>query len=100
VILYCRDQNFLHAKYHLDTAKLKALSTELDIAEIEDYLRSICSISEGTTNSGPIGSLPMADRYRWLTATRSTIVQCSKTHPGLCKNSEVMLEQLFQKLVL
>ncbi len=100
VILYCAGQKFLQAIYELDEEKLGAFSNDLDIEEIKEYLQSLCAIAKGGDDAGPIGKLPIADRFRWLSATRSTVVQTSKTHPGLCKDAGEMLKQLFEEMVL
>ena len=64
------------------------------------HLKTFEQISLGEKNAGPIAQLPIAERFRWLTATRSTIVQTSKVHPGFCGDPEETLEKLFEKLVL
>jgi hypothetical protein len=101
VVLYCAKQKFLQVIFTLDRERLLAFSGELDIAEIQEYLDSFDRICRGETDAGPIGKLPMAERFRWLTATRSTVVQTSKVHPGLCGGAaEEMLARLYSQLVL
>lgn len=100
VILYARSGQFLKAKFQLDKIKLSALAKDVDMAEIEDHLSALEKISEGKPGSGPIGALDAASRFRWLTATRSTIVQASKVHPGFCDDPSRALEKLFEQLVL
>jgi hypothetical protein len=101
VILYCKKQGFLGFLYLVDENKLKALSADLDIEEIKQNLYAFEQISLGTPDSGPIGQLDMASRFRWLTATRSTVVQASKVHPGLCAGDlNERLQRLFEQLVL
>ncbi|MDB5196848.1 MAG: hypothetical protein JWP88_1219 [Flaviaesturariibacter sp.] len=99
VTLYCAKQRFLNAIITVDADRLKAFAPALDIAEMESYLsafRRICCAERG---SGPIGKLDLASRFRWLTATRSTIVQSSKIHPGLCNDPQETLERLHRQLV-
>ena len=100
VILYSRKQNFLQALYKLDKTKLKAFSENIDIAEVEEHLLSIERICKGGADSGAIGKFDMASRFRWLTATRSTVVQTSKVHPGFCDNPGEAIQKLFAQLVL
>ena len=100
VILYCAKQGFLQTIYQLDKIKLRAFSEKLDIEEVEDYLHTLEKICAGGKTSGPIGLLPIASRFRWLTATRSTIVQTSKIHPGFCKNPQDTINHLYNQLVL
>jgi len=100
VILYCAKQKFLQAKYLLDEARLNAFTTDLDIDELKEHICSIERICLGDKAAGPIGKLDMASRFRWLTATRSTIVQTSKVHPGFCVDAMETLEKLFVQLVV
>ena len=100
VILFCKPARFLGMKIHVDEARLRALSARLDIGELQDYLAAWEQICEGSREAGVIGSLGQAERFRWLTATKSTILQCSAVHPGLCGNPGETLERLFRELVL
>lgn len=100
VILYSRQKKFLKALYRIDKIRLNTLNGKLDIEELEDYLKSLERICEGSTDAGPIGQLDLASRFRWLTATRSTIIQTSKVHPGFCADPMLALEKLFAEMVL
>jgi len=99
VIVYCADQNFLQTKFELNKEKLFTFSNDLDIEELEKRLCAFEQICKGTKEGGPIGKLPIASRFRWLTATRSTVVQTSPVHPGLCVNAGETLEKLYAELV-
>ena len=99
VILYARKQKFLQTIYHLDHKRLEVFCKVLDIQVLEQNLQSFKRISEGSPDAGPIGKLDAASRFRWLTATRSTIVQCSKVHPGFCGDPKTTLKRLFEQLV-
>ncbi len=100
VILYCPKKGFLKVRYQLDEARLKAFSCNLEVTELEEYLRTLERICMGGKNAGPIGMLPIASRFRWLTATRSTIIQTSKIHPGFCIEPDETLDRLYGLLVL
>ncbi len=100
VVLYCPQKKFLQVLFRLDGERLKAFACELDIPEVGQYLQAFEKICAGSKDSGPIGKLPVADRFRWLTATRSTVVQTSKTHTGLCNDLEETIQRLHQQLVL
>lgn len=100
VILYSRDKQYLKMLYKLDKARLLCLSDKIDIQELEQHLQSVNRICKGTKDSGPIGQLDMASRFRWLTAKRSTVVQTSNVHPGFCEDPDKALEKLFKNLVL
>jgi hypothetical protein len=100
VILYCRPHKFLRAIIHVDEERLKALSNKTDLAELKQHLRAIEEIANGAPDAGPIGKLDMASRFRWLSATRSTIVQSSKVHPGICSDPQEKIRKLFEQYVM
>jgi hypothetical protein len=100
VILYCKKLQFLQTRYTLPVERLHAFSGFLDIGEIKEYLCAFEQICLGSTAGGPIAKLDSASRFRWLTATRSTIVQTSKVHPGFCIDPLITLEKLHERLVL
>ncbi len=100
VVLFCQSQRFLKAIYCVDEKKLTAFSPTMDLSEIESYLHAFARICDGGLPGGAIGALPVASRFRWLTATRSSVVQASKVHPGYCKSPDETLEKLFAALVL
>jgi hypothetical protein len=100
VILYCRDQGFLHTLYTLNEQRLQAFSADLDMQELQERLHAFERICCGRKEGGRIGQLGIAERFRWLTAARSTIVQTSPVHPGLTGNATQTLERLFAQLVL
>ncbi len=100
VILFCKKKKFLKVLYTLDENKIRALSENTDLEEFKAHLVAFEEIALGNKDSGPIGELEVAERFRWLTATRSTILQTSKVHPGLCKNLEETLNKLYNEQVL
>jgi hypothetical protein len=100
VILYCKDLKFLDTRYTLHKDRIHALCAEVDCNEVEEHLRSFEKIAKGRKDGGPIAALDMPSRFRWLTATRSTIIQTSKVHPGFCENPQETLERLHSRLVL
>lgn len=100
VVLYCRSLGFLQCVYELPAARLQAFAcTTLDLDDLHNRLRAFEKICQGRREGGPIGQLPVAERFRWLTATRSTVVQTSAVHPGLCEVPADTLARLFQELV-
>ena len=100
LILYCSAQKFLQAKYYLDEHRLKVFCPETDLHEISMNLDAFCQISKGDQQGGPIAKLDPASRFRWLTATRSTVLQTSKVHPGFCAEAEKTFQKLFEEMVL
>lgn len=99
VILFCPAEGFLQTRYELNAGRLQALSAGLDMGELEERLQAFQRICAGGAGGGTIGQLPLAGRFRWLTATRSTIVQTSKVHPGLCGDALETLNRLHEQLV-
>ena len=100
VLLYARQRKFLGMRYVLNEARIKAFAPDLDLAEIEAYLKAWEAMIQGSPQGGKIGELDLANRFRWLSASRSTLLQCSPTHPGLCGDAEALLEDFFQRFVL
>lgn len=100
VILYCAKQKFLQAEILLNKEKLSAFSKSTDIKEIEGNLLALKQICAGGRESGPIGQLDAASRFRWLTAMRSTVLQTSRVHPGFCKDASEKIIALLEEQVL
>jgi hypothetical protein len=100
VVLFCSQQKFLRVIFHLEESRLKALCNKIDLEELSEYTNAFERICKGGAEGGPIGKLPLAERFRWLTATRSTVLQTSKVHPGLCEDAAEMLTRLHTQLVL
>jgi hypothetical protein len=99
VIVYSPTRQYLKAKIRLDTARLAALAPALDAAMIMKHLEAIPVLCEGGAGAGPIGQLPLRARFHWLVAPRSTIIQTSAVHTGLCEDGDKMLEHLLEKMV-
>jgi len=99
VILYCKDRKYLNTITHLNLKKLSCFAPDADVEEINAHLNAYEQIAKGESKGGPIARLDMASRFRWLTATRSTMVQSSQTHSGYCEDPEKALEDLFEKYI-
>ena len=99
VILYCSAQDFLQTAFELNEERLRAFAGDLKISEIEEHLRAFEQICAGGAKSGAIGKLPLGERFRWLTSPRSTVVQISPVHTGLCSDARETLASLLTKLV-
>ena len=100
VVVYCHKLKFLQVRFTVDRKRINAFCSTLYLDEIEEHLRAFERVCKGGTDAGPIGKLDMATRFRWLTATRSTVVQTSKVHPGFSTDPEVTLDKLYMQLVL
>jgi hypothetical protein len=100
VILFSKEGRFLKMKYHLDPKRIKAFSSEVDLEQVQDYLSAWQLICKGDAAGGRIAAMDRANRFRWLTSARSTIIQSSAVHPGLCSDPGKVLADLFDKYVL
>lgn len=99
VILYCSSKRFLQTKFELNEERLVAFFKDIDLMQLKERLDAFVQICEGSKQGGTIAKLPIASRFRWLTASRSTIVQISPVHPGLCDDPTKRLSKLFNELV-
>lgn len=100
VILYAKQSRFIEMKYHLNEKKLEVFCPKLDTEQVRKNLEAFKAISNADKSGGPIAQMDAASRFRWLTATRSSVIQTSKTHPGFSENLEETLQCLFEDLVL
>lgn len=99
VVLFCRPRRFLDARIMLDEPRVHAFAPGLDLALVRDQLSHVPLICAGGKAAGPIGELPHFERFRWLIAPRSTILQSSPVHCGICDDPQRALERLVQTMV-
>ncbi len=99
VIVSCPARDFLEARIELDEQKLAALDSAPDVEAIRTYLASIPIICAGGDKAGPIGQLTQRERFHWLVAPRSTIIQTSPVHTGYCREPLEVLEHLLNTMV-
>jgi hypothetical protein len=99
VVLFSRTRGFLAARVALDPARLAALSPGADAELVADRLATLERVAAGDPDAGPIARLDPSERFNWLVAPASTVVQPSPVHTGLCDDPEGMLEHLFARLV-
>ena len=99
VIVYCPARSFLKALTELDMARLAAVAPELSVEEIKPHLEAIQVICRGGPPAGAIGNLSLSARFHWLTAPRSTVIQTSMAHTGMCDDPETVLSDLLNKMV-
>ncbi len=99
VILFSKRKKYIGMKYTLDADRIMALSADLDIDLLSRHLHAWELVCEGAPQGGRIGELDVASRFRWLTAARSTIIQASAVHPGLCAEPQDVLEALYDLYV-
>jgi len=99
VIVWCAARKFLEARIELDEQRLMAIDPTLDVESIRAHLASISAICHGGEQAGPIGRLSQRERFHWLVAPRSTIIQTSPAHTGRCKDPTAILERLLDTMV-
>ncbi|MBN8864914.1 MAG: DUF3037 domain-containing protein [Sphingobacteriales bacterium] len=99
VVMYCQKLRFLDMRFEIDAARLRAFNCRLDPDELQQYLEAFQQICLGRPAGGPIALLDTGARFRWLTATRSTVVQTSRVHPGFCTDASAQLSLLFEQFV-
>lgn len=100
IVIFCKRQRYLRMRSHLDEPKVRMLCQEIDLEDIQANLDAFRSICEGKPDGGPIAQMEMPDRFRWLTAVRSSVIQTSRPHPGFTDDLDATLERLFEELVL
>jgi Protein of unknown function (DUF3037) len=99
VVMLCRPRRFLAAKVGLDEARLRAIAPGADPATILPHLAAIERIAAGDPSAGPIAVLTAVERFHWLVAPSSTVIQPSEVHTGLCEDPAEELEHLYERLV-
>lgn len=100
VIVFSRPRRYLGVRLVEDLARLRAFAPDADSEAIAAHLNFLQVVVKGGKDSGPIGALPLAERFHWLVAPRSTVIQCSPSHTGLCHDPARELEKLFGEMVL
>jgi hypothetical protein len=99
VVVFCRPRDYLAARTHLDPERLRALAPDVDPALVLPHLAAIERVAAGDPAAGPIARLDTTERFHWLTAPSSTMIQPSEVHTGLCEEPAAQLDRLFDELV-
>lgn len=99
VILFARTRDFLDSRIELDEDRLRRLAPGADLDSIRTHLRAFQLVSQGAPNGGPIAALTSSERFHWLTAPRSTIIQASPIHVGACDDPQAAVEELMDAFV-
>lgn len=100
IILFSKKVHYIKAKYIINENKLKCFTTDLDIDSLRINLQSFDKICTGDKSGGYIASLEVHERFRWLTAIRSTSIQTSRPHPGFSSDLDKTFDKLFDEFVL
>ncbi len=99
VIVSCPAKDFLDARIELEEARLLAFAPSLDLEAVRTHLAGIPLICAGGPGAGPIGQLSLRERFHWLVAPRSTIIQTSRVHSGRCADPGPVAERLLERMV-
>lgn len=99
LILLCKQKRFLKVQYTVDEQRILHFAPYVDLSLLRKHLMAFDEICAATKQAGLIGSLPVHERFRWLTAKRSTIIQCSQVHGGITQNLDALFEHLYGQYV-
>jgi DUF3037 family protein len=99
VLLFCRTQRFLGVRIHLDQTRVLTLAPDLDLDTVQQQLEAIVHICMGAPEAGLLGKMSQSERFHWLISPRSTIIQTSHVHVGLCTDPDATLEHLLKTMV-
>ena len=99
VVLFCRPRRFLRARVELDPRRLEVLAPDADAAVLSSHLDGLVAVAAGAPTAGPIAALDQSERFHWLVAPASTMLQASPVHTGMCEEPTEVLDRLFRALV-
>ena len=99
VIVFCRTRGFLRARVALDPRRVEAIAPGFDLDNVREHLDARVRIAAGDPDAGPIAELSQSERFHWLVAPSSTVIQTSPVHSGLCDEPDELLDRLFEQLV-
>ena len=100
LIVFCKRQRYIRMEYKVNETKFNLFNCEIELDDLYTYLESFQNTAKGNKIGGRIGQLETPERFRWLTAVRSSVLQTSRPHAGLSENLDVTFEKLFHELVL
>ena len=100
IILFCKRAKFIQMLYAIDQSKMQLFSSELDLEQLQLNMESFQKIAHGAKNGGPIAQFELSERFRWLTALRSSAIQTSRPHPGFSIDLDKTVQRLFEDMVL
>ena len=99
VVVHCPELAFLDCLVQVDEARLRALDPAQEIDPIRQHLEAFPKICAGDPDAGPVAQLSRRERFHWIVAPRSTVIQVSAVHSGVCESPQAVLDELFQRLV-
>lgn len=99
LVMFSKKEKFIRVEFHICPDKFQLMHSKLDYEEVQQSLENFQKIANGDKDGGPIAELDIPERFRWLTAVRSSVVQTSRPHPGKSKDLDGTFERLFEELV-
>jgi len=99
VVAFCLEKRYLAARIHLNEDRLHALWPDADVAQAREHLEAVRRICEGDSGAGPIAKLSQRERFHWITSPRSTIIQPSPIHTGVCDEPDGLLDRLARQFL-
>ena len=99
LVLFSKKEKYIRVEFHICPDKFKLMHSKLDYEEVQNSLENFQKIASGDKDGGPIAQLDIPERFRWLTAVRSSVVQTSRPHPGKSKDLDGTFGRLFEELV-
>lgn len=99
LVMFSKKEKFIRVEFHICPKKFELMHSKLDYEEVQHNLESFRKIANGDKDGGPIALLDIPERFRWLTAVRSAVIQTSRPHPGKSKDLDKTFERLFGELV-
>ena len=100
LLLFCKRQKYLRIQYHIVPKKIQSICSEFDIDQLRQNIDSFVKIGSGKKEAGPIAGFEIAERFRWITAVKSSSIQTSRPHSGFSTDLDQTFEKLFTELVL
>ena len=97
--MMCKRRRWMRVELHLNENRIKAMSPDADLEVLARQLQSFVDIAEGKKSAGPVAAYPVEERFRWLSAVKSSVIQTSRPHPGLCTDLDMTFDSLFCDLV-
>lgn len=99
VVAFCPEKRFLGARIHLNKERLRALWPDADVELAREHLEAVRRICDGDPEAGPIAKLSQRERFHWIISPRSTIIQPSPVHTGVCEKTDGLLERLAKQFL-
>lgn len=99
LIMFSKREKYIRFEFHLCTEKFQSMKSKLDYEDIAQNLENFKNVANGQKEGGPIAVLEIPERFRWLTAVRSSVIQTSRPHPGKTKDLDATFDRLFDELV-